>query len=103
MTLREKRVAFTLAIGKLILWANESGQPEVAIRRDGLKHMENSLHYCGLAVDLDAYRGGQYLTATEDYTALGDHWKTLHPLARWGGDFTNKDGCHFSFEHEGRK
>lgn len=101
MTLREKRVAFTLCLAKLILWTTENGI-EVAIGPDGLKHMKNSLHYVGLAADFNAYRNGEYLTASEDYREMGDYWKTLHLLARWGGDFPG-DGNHFSFEHEGRK
>lgn len=101
MTLREKRVTFTQCLAKLILWAAENGL-EVAIGPDGLKHMRNSLHFAGLAVDLNAYRDAKYLTSTEDYRSMGDFWKTLHPLARWGGDFPG-DGNHFSFEHEGRK
>jgi hypothetical protein len=100
MTLREKRVSFTNNLARLIIWAGENGI-EVAIGPDGLKHMEHSQHYIGLAVDLNAYRGGQYLTSTEEYRAMGDYWKALNPWARWGGDF--KDGNHFSYEHEGRK
>jgi hypothetical protein len=39
---------------------------------------------------------------SEAYKFLGDYWKTLHPLARWGGDFRpSRDGNHFSFEHQG--
>jgi hypothetical protein len=37
----------------------------------------------------------------EEYRAAGEKWKTMHPLARWGGDFKRKDAVHFSFEHEG--
>jgi hypothetical protein len=100
MTLREKRVAFTMAITKLIQWASEQGY-EVALGPDGLKHMKNSLHYVGLAVDLNVYRDGVYLIASEQYRPLGEYFKTLHQLARWGGEFG--DGNHFSFKHEGRK
>jgi hypothetical protein len=105
MTLREERVAFTHALAQLIVWAGESGI-EVALGPDGLKHKVGSLHFSGLAVDLNAYRDGVYLTSCEDYRKLGDHWKTLHELARWGGDFKNEssgDGNHFSFEFQGRK
>ena len=99
MTLREKRVEFTRCLGKLIGYAFDIGM-EAALGRDGLKHMDGSLHYVGLAADIDLYRDGTYLTATEDHRPLGDYWKALHPLARWGGDF--KDGNHYSFLHEGR-
>lgn len=103
MSLRETRIAFTLTLAKLLIWAAENGY-EVALGPDGLKHMTGSLHYSGLAVDLNMYRGGEYLTASEDYRPLGEQWKMLHPLARWGGDFRGQpDGNHFSFEHGGRK
>ena len=102
MTLREKRVEFTRCLAKLILFAVDMGL-EVAIGQDGLKHMAGSLHYVGLAEDLNLYRAGTYLTATEDHRPLGAYWKELHPLARWGGDFKDgKDGNHYSFLHEGR-
>lgn len=101
MTLREKRVSFTHALAKLIFWASEQGY-EVALAPDGQEHMKGSLHYSGLAKDLNLYRGGQYLIHSDDYRPLGEYWKSLHPLARWGGDFPG-DGNHFSFEHEGRK
>ncbi len=38
-----------------------------------------------------------------DYKVLGDKWKTMHSLARWGGDFRRADGGHFSLEHNGVK
>lgn len=100
MKLREKRIAFSIAISQLILWATGEGM-EVCFDREGLPHMKNSLHYKGLAKDINLYRNGEYMTATEDYRALGEKWETMHPLARWGGSFS--DGNHFSFEHEGVK
>lgn len=103
MTLRETRCRFTECMARLILWLVEQGYG-VALCQDGLKHMAGSLHYVGLAEDLYLYRDGVYLTATEDYRAAGEYWKTLDPLARWGGDFRQtKDGNHFSFEHEGKR
>jgi len=99
MTLRETRIAFTYTLGKLLVWANEQGL-EVALGPDGLKHRVGSLHYSGCAVDLNKYRDGVYLTASEDYRDLGEYWLTLHPLARWGGSWG--DGNHFSFTFSGR-
>lgn len=57
----------------------------------------NSLHTLRLAVDLQLFKDGVYLTDSAAYKALGDFWKTLDPLASWGGDFTTRpDGNHFS-------
>lgn len=74
--------------------------------------IRGSLHELGLAVDTNLFRNGVYLGQSEDHAPLGAYWKTLHPLARWGGDFTkvvdgrtepNPDGNHYSFEWEGKK
>lgn len=115
MNLRELRIRFSQCLAALVLKAPELGV-EVAVGEvlrpprlaklyaaEG-KGVANSVHIHGLAADLAAYREGHYLTKSEDYKALGEYWKTLHPLARWGGDFeTLKDGNHFSFEYQGVK
>jgi hypothetical protein len=63
----------------------------------------NSLHLLRLAIDLNLFIGGTYQTATVAYKPLGEYWKALNPLCRWGGDFKSRpDGNHFSLEHEGR-
>lgn len=65
--------------------------------------IRGSLHEKRLAVDFNLFRNGYYLTDTDSYEPLGTYWKSLHPDARWGGDFMSPDGNHFSFEHEGVK
>ncbi|GAG00971.1 unnamed protein product, partial [marine sediment metagenome] len=37
----------------------------------------------------------------KDYEALGERWEKEHELCRWGGRFRNRDGVHFSLEHNG--
>lgn len=104
MTLRQKRVLFTRLIAELTTWIFSQGY-EVAYDRDGLKHMDGSLHYQGLAHDLILYKAdGTYLTQTEDYKFAGEKWKAMNPLCRWGGDFKKPgpDGNHFSVEFEGK-
>lgn len=64
----------------------------------GIAH---SLHTDRLAVDINLFKNGIYLPNTSDHALFGAYWKTLHPLARWGGDF--KDGNHYSFTWEGRQ
>lgn len=64
--------------------------------------IRNSLHEVRLAVDFNLFdKDGKWLSATEDFTVLGEYWEGLNPQCRWGGRF--KDGNHFSIEHEGRK
>jgi len=61
-----------------------------------------SLHRIRLAGDYGLFTAaGEYLTKTPQYQGLGDYWETLHPLAYWGGRFS--DGNHLSIRHGGRK
>tara|TARA_R110000764_G_scaffold220422_1_gene308655 strand:- start:747 stop:1088 length:342 start_codon:yes stop_codon:yes gene_type:complete len=59
----------------------------------------NSCHKIRLAIDLNLFLDGVYLTSTESHRKLGEWWESLHPLCRWGGQFN--DGNHYSFEHDG--
>lgn len=103
MTLREARVRFTVLLCRLILWAETQGYEiafdevtEKITEKDPTSdHMKNSLHHLGLAADLILYYGGQYLSKTEDYRPLGEHWEKMSEFCKWGGRFG--DGNHFSF------
>lgn len=62
----------------------------------------HSLHLIGLAVDLNLFKNGAWLTTSSDHAPFGAYWKTLHPFCRWGGDFKNRpDGNHYSIEWNG--
>lgn len=113
MSLHEKQRLFTRYVGMLIGWAYKQGyeltfgdayrSPEQAAKNaaDGTG-IVNSLHTKRLAVDLNLFIRGEYITNADAYKPLGEYWKSLDPLNRWGGDFANrKDGNHFSIEHEG--
>jgi hypothetical protein len=63
--------------------------------------IKNSNHRNRLAIDLNLYKDDRYLDDAADYLRFGEFWKSLHPLARWGGDFGDSD--HFSFEYNGVK
>ena len=99
--LREKRVKFTVALGRLIGFARAM-EHEIAIAPDGETHMEGSLHFIGLAKDFALYKDGIYLTKTEDYEFAGRFWESLNPDFRWGGDFKQPDGNHFSCTYQGK-
>jgi hypothetical protein len=63
----------------------------------------DTLHADCLAGHLELFTaGGIYLDSTLDFYELGQWWKAQHPLARWGGDFSRPDGCHFSVADRGR-
>lgn len=58
-----------------------------------------SCHKVRLAIDLNLFRDGKYLTRSEDHKPLGEYWESLHELTCWGGRFN--DGNHYSITHEG--
>jgi hypothetical protein len=58
-----------------------------------------SYHKLRLAIDINLFKDGKYLTSTEDHRALGTWWKANG--GTWGGDFKTPDGNHYSLG-EGR-
>ena len=68
-----------------------------------------SAHKTRLAIDLNLFKGGTFLSATEDHRELGEWWEKQHELARWGGRFKDStgkpapDGNHYSLEWNGIK
>lgn len=66
----------------------------------GIAH---SLHIERLAIDLNCFRAGIYITDGTQLAPLGKWWKSLGPNYRWGGDFTHvpADGNHFSLSPDG--
>jgi hypothetical protein len=82
------------------LWRSDAAASWYASQGKGIS---NSLHRLKLAFDLNLFKDGDYLTKSEDHAILGQFWKSLHPLCRWGGDFKKPDGNHYSIEHEGVK
>lgn len=112
MTLREKQSLFVRLVAELIQFATQEGfeltfgeawrTPEQsALNAKSGKGIKNSLHVDRLAIDLNLFKDGQYLSDTESHRVLGEWWERLHPMCRWGGRW--KDGNHYSLEHEGRK
>lgn len=64
--------------------------------------IQNSLHIDRLAIDLNLFRDGVFLTKTEDYLPLGQWWEGQHSLCAWGGRFLSRpDGDHFSMTYLG--
>lgn len=103
MKLGEKQRLFARLVARLILHAGALGY-EVRIAyclrcKDCPVGKPDSNHKKYLAIDLDLFKDGKYLKKTEDHRPLGEYWKSLHPLCRWGGDFG--DGNHYSFIHGG--
>lgn len=112
MTLGEKQRLFARLYAGLILKAYELGYevalnwvyrpPEVAAYYASIGvGIRSSLHILKLAGDLDLFKDGVWLRATDDHKPLGEWWETQHELCRWGGRFG--DGNHYSLTHEGRQ
>lgn len=114
MRLGEAQQTFSRNVALLILYAYQNGygitlgeawRPKETAElyaRQG-RGSRTSLHLDRLAVDLNLFRDGVWLQRTEDHAGLGAYWKALHPLNRWGGEFSKPDGNHYSMEWGGRK
>lgn len=113
MSLGKMQRKFTRMVALLISWAYDNGY-ELTLGdayRDPRVHGEvgekksyssaNSLHKSRLAIDLNLFKDGVWLTSSEDHRPLGDYWKSIG--GTWGGDFPNPDGNHYSIEFQGRK
>lgn len=106
-----KQRIFTRMVADLILFAYERGyeltlgdayrDPRVFGPVGTRKHYSsaNSLHKERLAIDLNLFKDGKFLTSTEDHRELGEFWESIG--GTWGGRFN--DGNHYSVEHNGRK
>lgn len=111
MTLGQKQRKLTRMIADLIIFAYDQGY-ELSLGdayRDPRVHgnvgvkktysSASSLHKERLAIDLNLFKDGKYLTATADHRPLGEYWESIG--GTWGGRFN--DGNHYSLEHGGRK
>lgn len=94
MTLREKQSKFADMVSVLLRFAIVRGYEITfgdAYATDG--HSRNSKHYRRLAIDLNLFKDGVYLTETEDHKELGKFWEGIGGV--WGGNFKYPDGNHY--------
>lgn len=109
-SLREKQSRFALMVAQLIMDASVMGYevtlgeawrtPEqAALNAKKGSGIKRSLHCDRLAIDLNIYHNGVWLSKSEDHKRLGERWEKLG--GTWGGRFG--DGNHYSLAHEGRK
>ncbi len=114
MTLGEQQRLFARLVGEFLVWVFDNGYaitfgecyrtPEqAALNAQQGTGIANSLHTQRLAIDLNLFVGGVFQTGLEAYRPLGQAWKGMHPLCRWGGDFSKPDADHFSMEWQGVK
>ncbi len=106
-SLRERQSEFASKVPMLINKALELGY-EVTLGdayRDPRVHgsfgerkgygESKSFHKLRLAIDINLYKEGKYLTKTEDHKVLGEYWESLG--GTWGGKFSQADGNHYSW------
>jgi hypothetical protein len=111
MGLRHKQTEFAFLIAEHILWLREQGY-EVTLGdayRDRRSHGEwgtriaygnpFSNHKRRLALDINLFRDGKFLSRTKDHEFSGTHWESLHLNNRWGGRYN--DGNHYEYVPEG--
>jgi len=100
MTLREKQSKFVKMVALLIFYAYEMGY-EITFGDAWalVGHKKDSNHGIRLAIDLNLFRDGKYLSSTKSHRPLGEFWESIG--GAWGGRFN--DGNHYSLEHNGRR
>jgi peptidoglycan L-alanyl-D-glutamate endopeptidase CwlK len=62
---------------------------------EGKSKTMQSYHLKCLAIDLNFWKGGEWITDKSSLTELGEYWESLDPLNRWGGNWTFYDPAHF--------
>ena len=112
MTLRETQNHFARLLPRLLDHAHNLGfevslgeawrsrEEAARLAKAGLG-IVNSLHCDRLAIDLNLFKDGVYLTDSAAYAPLGAWWESQG--GAWGGRFVRPDGNHFSWPYQGRK
>ena len=113
MSLGSTQRDFTLDVADLIQFIYESGyectlgdayrdpRSHAPMGEKGVYGRSRSAHKQRLAIDLNLFKDGVYLTTTEAHRPFGDYWKSRHTDNRWGGDFSTPDGNHYSRRYGG--
>lgn len=112
LTLRQQQSLFARLVADLIIHAFELGyeitlgeayrsREEAERLAKAGKGIVNSLHTSRLAIDVNLFRDGRYLSATESHRPLGEWWEQQHAGCRWGGRFQRSDGNHYEFRLTG--
>jgi len=65
------------------------------------KGIRKSLHCIKLAIDINLFLNGRYLSSSEAHREFGEFWEELHSNNRWGGRYD--DGNHYEMLLKARK
>lgn len=111
-SLGQRQRRFTRMVGQLIEWAYANGY-ELTVGdayRDPRSHGDfghklptsyaaaYSVHKVRLAIDLNLFRNGAFLTTDEAHAPLHDYWESIGGSPRIPGDAN-----HYSLEWQGRR
>lgn len=134
MKLSQAQSKFSLMIAQLIIWGNENGftftfgeahrtdeqqilyftgfdvklinDTPTLIKDKQKSKTLNSNHKSKLAIDLNIFKDGQYITSFADTKPIGDKWESMDRKNRWGGDWNQNDiedgfmdTPHFEYRH----
>lgn len=95
MSLRKDQEEFAKRVPRLIDKAFEMGYTVTlgdAYRDPRCPYgHKKSKHHDRLAIDLNLFKDGRYLSTTEDHRELGEWWESIGGV--WGGRF--EDGNHY--------
>ena len=108
-TLNKKQSVFLQNVAKLITWAEANGftltggelyrtdeQQDIYVR-SGKSKTKRSKHQDRLAIDLNLFIDGKYITDTALYKPLAEYWKSLNSNNICGYDW-GWDGGHFEMD-----
>ena len=90
--LNPRQFRFSYMVAQLIIFAYHNGYTiSFGDARAKTGHREDSWHYKALAIDLNLFKDGKYLTGTEAHGPLGMFWESIG--GTWGGHWD--DGNHY--------
>lgn len=102
MSLRKQQSEFAVKVAELIYYAYAQGyeltfgdayrDPRAIFPYSS----KSSKHYSRLAIDLNLFENGKYLSSTEDHRKLGEYWEKIGGI--WGGRFD--DGNHYEWPYK---
>lgn len=107
--MREKQSIFLLNVAKLIIWAFENGmeltggeltrtdEQQAIYIKEGKSKIKRSKHQDRIAIDLNLFINGQYMTDRESYKPLAAYWKSLNAANKAGYDW-GWDANHFEMD-----
>ena len=103
MSIRKRQSEFAYAVSLLILHAYQLGYEITFGDTWSLPcpickffiHKDNSKHKDRLAIDLNLFLDGEYLSKTDDHSPLGLYWESIGGV--WGGRFESADGNHYEW------